>query len=159
MGHAGRNWNDVAVRVAQSKPLAVSPAVPAGLKQWIDGRSYPELFAEAFGSSEVTPARIAMAIATYERTIYSDRTPFDASVSQITPLTAAEVRGQGVFNNARCNVCHAGPTFSDNQFHNIGLRPATEDTGRFQVTGTNNNIGEFRTPSLRNVELRAPYMQ
>ncbi len=158
MGHAGRTWSDVAARVAESRPLALSPALPNGLKQWIDARGYPELFTEAFGSPDVTPARIAMAIATFERTLYSDRTPFDASVSQIAPLTQAEARGQNVFNQSRCNVCHAGPQFSDNQFHNIGLRPATEDTGRFQVTGANNNVGEFRTPSLRNVELRAPYM-
>ena len=98
-----------------------------------------------------------MAIATYERTLYSDRTPFDQNAAQITPLSAAEVRGQGVFNQSRCNVCHAGSLFSDNQFHNIGVRPQTEDTGRFQVTGNANNIGEFRTPSLRNVGLRGPY--
>jgi len=158
MAHSGRDWSNVATRIANSRPLALVPAMPAGLKQWIDNRSYAELFAEAFGTSEVTPARIALAIATFERTLYSDRTPFDASVSQITNLSAAEMRGQGVFNQSRCNVCHAGSVFSDNQFHNIGLRPQTEDTGRFQVTGNNNNIGEFRTPSLRNVEMRGPYM-
>lgn len=98
-----------------------------------------------------------MAIATFERTVYSDRTPFDQSVAQIIPLSPAEVRGQGVFNGSRCNVCHAGALFSDNAFHNIGVRPQTEDTGRFQVTGNANNIGEFRTPSLRNVGLRGPY--
>jgi cytochrome c peroxidase len=158
MGHVGRDWNSVAARVAVATPLALSPAIPAGLKDWIGDRSYLELFTEAFGSSEVTPARIAMAIATFERTLYSDRTPFDASVAQISPLTVAEARGQNVFNQSRCNVCHAGSLFSDNQFHNIGLRPQTEDTGRFQVTGNGNNLGEFRTVSLRNVGLRAPYM-
>ena len=157
MAHTGRNWNDVAARIAFSKPLALSPTIPAGLNNWIGGRSYAELFNEAFGTSDVTPARIAMAIATYERTLYSDRTPFDQSVAQITTLTAAETRGQGVFNQARCNVCHAGTLHSDNQFHNIGVRPQNEDTGRFQVTGNANNIGEFRTPSLRNVGLRGPY--
>src|SRR5207247_1884342 len=135
----------------------LSPTIPAGLNTWISGRSYGELFNEAFGTPDVTPARIAMAIATYERTLYSDRTPFDQSAAQINPLTAAETRGQGVFNQSRCNVCHAGTLFSDNQFHNIGVRPQTEDTGRFQVTGNANNIGEFRTPSLRNVGLRGPY--
>jgi cytochrome c peroxidase len=157
MAHAGRTWNDVAVRVTLAKPLSLSPAVPAGLKDWIGGRSYTELFEEAFGTPEVTPARIALAIASFERTVYSDRTPFDQSVAQIAPLTPAEVRGQGVFNQSRCNVCHAGTLFSDNAFHNVGVRPATEDTGRFQVTGNANNIGEFRTPSLRNVGLRGPY--
>jgi cytochrome c peroxidase len=157
MGHAGRSWNDVAVRVTIARPLTLSPSVPAGLKDWISGRSYPELFEEAFGTPEVTPARIAMAIATFERTVYSDRTPFDQSVAQISQLSPAEVRGQGVFNGSRCNACHAGTLFSDNAFHNIGVRPQTEDTGRFQVTGNPNNLGEFRTPSLRNVGLRGPY--
>src|SRR3989440_313298 len=128
-----------------------------GFREQVPGRSYPELFEEAFGTPEVTPVRIALAIATFERTLYSDRTPFDQSVAQITPLAAAEIRGQGVFNQSRCNVCHAGTLFSDNQFHNIGVRPQFEDTGRFQVTGNPNNIGEFRTPNLRNVGLRGPY--
>src|SRR6185503_15704244 len=158
MAHSGRGWNDVAVRVAQSRPLALSPSIPAGLRNWIDGRGYSELFDEAFGSPEITPTRIAMAIATFERSVYSDRTVFDQSVQQIVALSAAETRGQGVFNQSRCNVCHAGTLFSDNAFHNIGVRPQLEDTGRFQVTGNANNIGEFRTPSLRNVGLRAPYM-
>jgi cytochrome c peroxidase len=158
MAHAGRNWNDVAARVASSKPLTLSPTVPPALQTWIGGRSYPELFTEAFGTPDVTPARIALAIATFERTLYTDRTPQDAAVSGIAPLTAAEQRGQGVFNQAQCNGCHTGALFSDNQFHYIGLRPQNEDTGRFQVSGNQNDLGEFRTPSLRNVELRTPYM-
>jgi cytochrome c peroxidase len=158
MAHAGRDWSDVAARVSSSKPLALSPAVPAALRDWIGGRGYPELFAEAFGTSDVTPARIAMAIATFERTLYSDRTPFDAAVSGVTPLGAAEARGQAVFNGpGRCDTCHAGTLFSDNQFHNVGLRPQGEDPGRFAVTGNANNLGEFRTASLRNVSLRSPY--
>ena len=158
MAHTGRNWSDVATRVAQSKPLALSPSVPAALQDWIGNRSYAELFSEAFGTSDVTPARIAEAIATFERTLFSDRTPFDMSAAGIAPLTDAQQRGLNVFRQSRCDTCHAGPLFSDNQFHNIGLRPQTEDTGRFQVTGAANNLGEFRTPSLRNVGLRAPYM-
>jgi cytochrome c peroxidase/putative transposon-encoded protein len=158
MAHGGRNWNDVAARVASSKPLVLSPSMPVALKTWIGSRSYPELFQEAFGTTDVTPARIAMAIASYERTLYSDRTPFDAAAAQITPLTAAEQRGQGVFNQAQCNTCHGGSLFSDNQFHNIGLRPQNEDPGRFNVTGNQADLGRFRTPSLRNVEQRAPYM-
>jgi cytochrome c peroxidase len=159
MAHIGRNWVDVAARITTSKPLALSPSVPAPLSEWIGGRSYPDLFSEAFGSPEVTPARIAMAIATFERTLYSDRTPFDAAISQIAALTAEEARGQQIFNGpGRCNTCHVGSLFTDNQFHNIGLRPQTEDPGRYAITGDINQLGEFRTVSLRNVELRAPYM-
>jgi cytochrome c peroxidase len=158
MAHAGRDWNDVALRVSQSKPLALSPSIPQGLSNWIAGRSYPELFAEAFGTSDVTPARIAMAIATFERTLYSDQTPFDQSTQGITQLTAEQARGQAIFNGVgRCNTCHTGTLFTDNQFHNIGVRPQAEDPGRFSVTGNGNDLGAFRTPSLRNVGLRAPY--
>jgi hypothetical protein len=157
MAHTVRDWNEVASRVASSKPLALSPSIPTGLKNWIDGRTYPELFLEVFGTSDVTPSRIALAIATFERTVYSDRTPFDAVVSQITQLTPAENRGRGVFNASGCNVCHGGSLFSDNAFHNVGVRPQTEDAGRGGITGNPNNIGEFRTPSLRNVALRGPY--
>ena len=65
---------------------------------------------------------------------------------------------------ARASSTLRGATFAtpelssrDNAFHNIGVRPQTEDTGRFQVTGDPNDMGEFRTPSLRNVSLRGPY--
>ncbi len=153
MAHTGRDWNDVAARVAASKPLALSPSIPAALAAWIGGRNYPELFAEAFGTAGVTPVRIAMAIATYERTLYSDRTPFD-----LGDLTAEEIRGQQVFNQSDCLNCHIAPLFSHNEFENIGVRPATEDMGRFAITQRADDLGRFRAPSLRNVELRAPYM-
>ena len=158
MGHGGINWQDVANGIAAAKPLALSPSVPAALDDWIGGRGYPELFQEAFGTPEVTPARIIMAIATYERTLYSDRTPFDLAVAGITPLTQQEQRGRNVFNQNQCNVCHAGNLFTDNSFRYIGLRPQNEDRGRFEITGNPQDLGAFRTPSLRNVELRAPFM-
>ncbi|HEY0460989.1 MAG TPA: cytochrome c peroxidase [Pyrinomonadaceae bacterium] len=158
MAHANQNWSAVAAQISNAKPLALSPSIPSALNTWSGGRNYAEIFQEVYGTPEVTPARIIMAIASYERTLYSDQTPFDAAVSNITPLTAAENRGQTVFNQANCNACHAGTLFTDNQFHYIGVRPQTEDTGRFQVTGNANNTGQFRTPGLRNVGLRAPYM-
>lgn len=154
MAHSGRNWNDVAARMAASKPLALTPTVPTALNTWINGRTYPELFQEAFGTPDVTPARIALAIGTYERTLFSDQTPFDLAVAGITPLSAAAQRGRGVFNASSCNVCHAGTLFTDNTFRDIGVRPSNEDTGRFQVTGLTQDVGEFRVPSLRNVALR-----
>ncbi|MFM9905287.1 MAG: cytochrome c peroxidase [Pyrinomonadaceae bacterium] len=157
MGHNGRDWNNVATRIAESKPLALSPSVPTSLNTWINGRTYSELFLEAFGTPEVTPSRIAMAIATFERSLYTDQAPVDLDAQGIAALSAAAQRGRGVFNASSCNVCHAGPLFSDNSFRNIGVRPANEDTGRFQVTGNDQNIGEFRVPSLRNVALRGSF--
>ena len=158
MAHTGTNWIEVAFQLSQSRPLALTPNVPASVGDWIAGRSYPDLFQEAFGTPDVSPSRISLAIATFERTLFSDRTPLDLANAGITPLTAAEQRGRGIFNTISCGVCHAGNLLSDNAFHNIGLRPQNEDTGRFAITGNPGNLGEFRTPSLRNVELRAPYM-
>ncbi|MEZ5425711.1 MAG: cytochrome c peroxidase [Pyrinomonadaceae bacterium] len=159
MAHAGRDWNDVAARVTDSKPMALAGNIPAGLENWIDGRSYPQLFEEAFGTPEVTPVRIAMAIATHERTLFSDRTPLDQVIQGIGTLTQAEQRGRNLFNSPQtnCNACHVGNLFTDNQFHYIGVRPTGEDQGRFGVTGNANNLGEFRTPNLRNVSLRGAY--
>ncbi len=154
MAHIGRTITDLAARVADSRPLELSPTLPNALRRWIDGRSYPELFAEAFGSPEVTPSRIAMAIATYQRTQFSDRAPIDLANGGIAPLTDQEQRGRNVFNASSCNVCHGGSLFSDNSFRYIGVRPQGEDLGRFNVTGNNGDRGSFRVPSLRNVGLR-----
>jgi cytochrome c peroxidase len=157
MAHGGRDWTQTAAQIAAAKPLALATNIPTALDTWLGGRSYPELFNEAFGTPDVTPARIIMALATYERTLYSDRAPIDQVNAGIATLTAAEQRGRGVFNNNQCSVCHVGNLFTDNQFHYTGVRPQNDDTGRFQVTGSNNNRGQFRTPNLRNIELRAPF--
>ncbi len=158
MAHGGRDWSNVATRVNDSKPLALAENVPSALQTWIGKRNYAELFNETFGTPEVSPSRIALAIAAYERTLFSDQTPLDLANAGITPLTQQELNGRNVFNNTQCNTCHAGNLLTDNTFRNIGLRPAAEDTGRFQVTANNNNVGEFGVPSLRNVELRSSFM-
>ncbi len=153
MGHKDRDWNEIAARVAVVKPLALAVSIPAALSAWIGERRYPELFLEAFGTTEITPVRIAMALATYQRTLNSDRAPIDRG-----ELTAQEARGQQVFNANECNDCHAAPLFGTNQLQNTGVRPSAEDPGRFNVTNSQNDLGRFRSISLRNVELRAPYM-
>ena len=158
MSHEGATLENVIARIAASKPLALSPALPPALAAWIGDRSYPDLFAEAFGTPEVTAPRIAMAIASYERTLYSDRAPLDKAAAKIRPLSAESQRGQDAFIGASCNLCHQGGLLGDPFFHNLGVRPDHEDEGRFGVTGKPLHLARFRAPSLRNVALRAPYM-
>ena len=158
MAHADTNWTQVAARIQSARPLALATNIPSGLAAWIEGRTYPELFEEVFGTPAVTPARIAMAIATHERMLFSDRTPLDRSAVEMEQLTIQEASGRDLFVALRCNFCHSGNLFTDNQFHNIGVRPAAEDPGRGGITQQQSNMGEFKTPNLRNVELRAPYM-
>ena len=100
MNHEGATWADVVTRLTESRPLVLSPALPPALAAWIGIRGYPDLFSEAFGTPEITPARIPMAIASYERTLFSDRTPFDAVVSSIRQESPAEMRGREVFFEA-----------------------------------------------------------
>ncbi len=158
MGHVGRDWNAVAARVASVQPLALATSVPPALEAWIAGRSYAELFTEAFGTPDITPRRIIMAIATYERTLVSNQSPFDSLIAgQPTSLTPQELAGFQLFGQLPCAGCHGGPLMSDNLFHYIGESPAAEDSGRAGVTHLPQNVGQMRTPSLRNVGLRTSY--
>ncbi len=157
MGHNGRDWTQVAARVAASKPLALASKIPRSMLNWINGRDYPQLFEEAFGTPEVTPVRIAMAIATHERTLFSDRSPLDRWAMQIEELAPDESRGRDLFATLNCTFCHGGPALSDQNFNNVGVRPTNEDRGRGAFTGNSSDNGRFKSPSLRNVELRGPY--
>jgi cytochrome c peroxidase len=126
-------------------------------------REYPDLFAAAFGSPGVSLDRAAKAIACFERTLVGGRSRFDQFLKgKSGALTDAEVRGLHLFRtDARCLSCHNGPTFSDGQFHEVGLsyygRDA-EDRGRGRVTGKPEDTGRFRTAPLRNVGRTGPYM-
>ena len=158
MAHTGRDWLQVALRIASSSPLALAQNLPADLAAFLGGRNYSALFADAFGSADVTPARIVMAIASYERTLVSNRTPFDSTIVGAAVLTPQENAGRQLFGQLPCASCHAGALMSDNQFHYIGVRPAAEDQGRMIVTHLQQDEGAMKTPSLRNVALRRSYM-
>lgn len=126
-------------------------------------KGYKELFKEAFGDDKVTNERILQAIATFERTILSPKTRFDKFIAgDSKQLTDQEVQGLHLFRTkARCINCHNTALFSDGQFHNIGLTyygRQYEDLGRYNVTKLAKNVGEFKTPSLREVSQNAPYM-
>ena len=158
MAHLGREWSDVTSRLAAARPLAIAHDLPADLDSGLGEHSYAELFAQAFGTPEITASRIAMAIASYERTLVSNQTPLDVALSGGAALTPLQQQGRGIFTNRNCVACHAGSLLSDDNFHYIGVRPPAEDLGRFAETGNNVDRGAMRTPSLRNVALRAPYM-
>lgn len=161
MGNQSRTWNDVRAKLAAARPLANARRIPADMANAIaDGKSYGDLFADAFGSPEITAERIAFAIATYERTLIPNQAPIDAFIAGNNgALTAAQQRGLGTFGaGGRCAVCHAGSVFSNQTFRVIGLRPPAEDTGRQEVTLNPGDRGRFKVPSLRNVGLKTRFM-
>ena len=128
-------------------------------------KSYAKYFREAFGTEEVTIERITKAIADYERTRMSGNSPWDRWRAGDRDAVSNEVK-QGhrlFFGTAFCNNCHLGQNFTDSKFHDLGVgwdRKAKKfvDVGRYAVTKNEADTGAFKTPSLRDVSKRAPYM-
>jgi cytochrome c peroxidase len=120
---------------------------------------YKALFEGAFPGEAMAPVLLAKAIATYERTVVSNPSPFDAWVEgQESAIPDEAKRGFALFNGkARCSSCHVSWTFTDDSFHDIGL--PSEDIGRGKfLTGVLKAQHAFKTPGLREITRRAPYM-
>jgi cytochrome c peroxidase len=120
---------------------------------------YRQLFEKAFPGQPITVELAAKAIATYERTIVSNKAPFDRWLDNDEgALDAAAKRGFALFNGkANCAACHNTWRFTDDGFHDIGL--ADTDPGRSKVVPDIPVLQHaFKTPTLRNVAQRPPYM-
>lgn len=125
-------------------------------------KGYQEQFRTVFGT-DVNLQGIAEAIAAFERTVISTNSAFDKYVAgNQQAMSAAAVRGMDLFKGkARCLLCHNGPNFTDNRFHNLGVPqvgPLKEDLGRHNVTKLDKDKGAFKTPTLRSIAETAPYM-
>ncbi|MFQ5747968.1 MAG: cytochrome-c peroxidase [Planctomycetota bacterium] len=122
---------------------------------------YRQRFRKVFGT-EATAEGIGKAVAAFERTLVSGDSPWDRhNLGDIEALSSEAKRGIVVFRTkGRCVLCHVGPTFTDNDFHNLGagVEQGNRDPGRFKVTGEPSRQRAFKTPSLRNVAQTAPYM-
>lgn len=126
-------------------------------------RGYQLLFKKAFGQERIDADELTTAIATFEKTITTGFSRFDQFLAgDKKALSDAELRGLHLFRTkARCMNCHYGPFFSDNLFHNNGFQSADSneyDKGRFAVTHIPEDIGRFKTPSLRDVARTGPWM-
>lgn len=196
-------WDGRAPTLEEQAKLPMTNPVEMGLK---DGKqaeeilkSLPEyrpLFVKAFGDDQITFERMAMAIASFERTQLSKPAPFDRFLQgDEKAISESAKRGWSIFNGqGRCVSCHGvnstAAFFNDNKFHNIGVAahrhdfvdlakkglsliesgnvkqidelavqsPGFTELGRFLVTKNPGDIGAFKTPTLRNVMVTAPYM-
>jgi cytochrome c peroxidase len=122
---------------------------------------YGPMFAAAYPGEPITRTTIAKAIASFERTVLSDGAPFDQYVAGDHDALSPEARrGFDLFvGKANCAACHQGFNFSDNGFHNIGVRDSgSPDVGRFAFKKVASMQGAFKTPTLRDIALTAPYM-
>ena len=169
MAEPGRAFAELGARIAAARPLALATDLPQDVQAALVAYpSYPDLFTQAFGTADITPVRIAFALATYQRTLVANQTPWDEfQLGNQSALTMQQQRGMVAFETtAACAVCHTPPLFANDGYHSLALRPSSEDLGRGAVTGYAWDAGKFKTPSLRNVALRnhwfhngAPQMQ
>ena len=121
---------------------------------------YLAAFDVAFGNGGVTREKIEQALATFERSIVSADAPFDRWVrGDDAAISAAAKRGFALFNGkANCAACHSGWAFTDAAFHDIGVAK-DGDLGRGRLFPTSVKLQHaFKTPTLRDVAHRAPYM-
>ncbi|MCF8238616.1 MAG: cytochrome C peroxidase [Saprospiraceae bacterium] len=123
---------------------------------------YPRLYYEAFGSPHITSTYTAKALAQFFRTLISSNARYDEAFSPGSGEfpTEEEQNGYDIFFTEKgdCFHCHGGILFTDNGFHNNGLDVDPSTEGRSLVTGNPNDLGKFKSPTLRNIALTGPYM-
>ena len=136
---------------------------------------YNKMFRQAFGG-EISEDNAVKAIAAYERTIITWNSPYDQYMAgDESAMTADQIAGMDLFNGkASCGGCHAAPLFFEEAPGNIGLPQEKDfvhfansgedemlqgyDLGVYYVSGDSADLGRFKTPGLRNIELTGPYM-
>ncbi|MHC5111932.1 MAG: cytochrome-c peroxidase [Planctomycetota bacterium] len=160
MGHEDRAWSEVTSKLGTVEPMALATDLPQDMVDALSaGQMYPDLFEAAFGDATITAERIAFSIATYERTLVPDQTPWDLYMGgDLEAMTESQVQGWEFFEQLECNICHVAPLFTNHSYRNIGLRPISEDSGRQGVTGLDEHRGQFKVPTLRNVGLKTNFM-
>ena len=126
-------------------------------------QGYQVMFKAAYPGEPIAEETIAKAIASFERTVVSNDSRFDLWVAgDRSAISMREWRGYQVFMDSakgNCVACHRAPNFTDNGYHNIGIAhaPGKEDLGRYKIRPAAVLKGAFKTPTLRDIELTAPY--
>ena len=122
---------------------------------------YRRMSQEAYGR-EPDHFVITRSLACFERTLLSGGSRYDEFVFQNKndAMTAAEKQGMELFfsEKTNCGQCHEGFNFTNYAFENNGLYVFYPDSGRFRLTGKEQDVARFKVPSLRNVARTAPYM-
>ena len=160
MAKRDRSWADVTTTIERARPLALATDLPKDVEAARGARpTYPALFEAAFGDARITPIRVAFAIATYERTLVSDQTPWDRyAAGDSSAIVGRALYGWQALQAFHCTACHTPPQFTNNEFFEIGVRRAALDLGRELVTHDAGDAGDMKVPTLRNAALLPRFM-
>lgn len=127
-----------------------------------DDPTYRALFKKVYGSDQIAVEQVADALSQFLASVQSFNSAFDQYLRKEKMITLSQLNGFYIFNTEKgdCFHCHSLGLFTDGKFHNNGLNEnfSSENVGRFQVTGLPTDMGLYKTPSIRNVQLTAPYM-
>jgi len=141
----------------------VKPEVVIARLNKIEG--YVQAFKKAYPDEGLTRTSVGKAIASFERTVVSKNSPFDQWVKgDKNAMTPQQINGFKLFidpKKGNCEICHNKPNFTDDGFHNIGLKEFGEEDhlpGRYKHRKVKIMDGAFKTPTLRDISLTAPYM-
>ena len=145
-----------------SEPSEMGFSADEAVRRIVRHSTWRGEFTATFGD-EPNVERLARALAAYVRSIQSGDSPFDrAMLGEAQALSEQQQRGLQIFQGrARCIRCHSGALLTDEAFHNTGVAwrngPPT-DSGRAFVTRRGEDVGSFKTPTLRQIGRSAPYM-
>ncbi|MCE2963253.1 MAG: cytochrome-c peroxidase [Chitinophagales bacterium] len=119
--------------------------------------NYPKLFQTVFRKTNIDDQQLFWALAQYMSNLVSANSRYDLFIAGKENFTTSEMKGLKLFRQ-HCESCHKEPLMTDYGFHNNGLDEQFKDQGRYRISQNEIDLGRFKTPSLRNVELTAPYM-
>lgn len=144
-----------------SNPIEMNETLVHVVTKLQSSKFYRGLFHEAYGDSTITGERTLKAISQFMTTLISSQSKYD-KIQQKIPgysFTESEKRGYHLFQQ-NCAACHKEPLFTSNRYENNGLQPDSilHDIGRMKITLNPKDSLLFKVPSLRNVEVTAPYM-
>jgi cytochrome c peroxidase len=153
------NGLEAMVLVPIQDPIELDNSLDTVRRRLEETDFYPRLFADAFGTPEITNDRIARALAQFLRSMINYQTKYDAAMHPMNydqrpepglVFNAQEQRGAQLFESAQCSVCHQPDTHNQERPTNNGIDVVPPDPGEGK--------GVFRAASLRNVVFTAPYM-
>ncbi len=159
MADGGINHLDLQPIAPITSPSEMGENLSNVLKKLQADSAYKRMFYKAFKDSIITTEMLMKSLSQFLSLMISSNSRYDKFIAGNDTLSNNEQKGLKLFNS-NCATCHTPPLFTDNKYHSIGLKPDSNlnDKGRMDITSYKEDYFNFKTPSLRNVEMTYPYM-